>query len=314
MSNTVKIATFATRCVVEESMSYDQMADACITFWAEKFARILPDRPDLIVMPECSNRPGEGLTKENELAYYDVANQRTLAFAAEAARKNRCNIVCSQARHLDAQWYNTSTIFGRDGGELGCYRKNFLVPSEHTNNKMAYGTEANLIETDFGKVACAICFDLNFDDLREHYRSQSPDLIVFSSNYHGGIQQQIWPWLCRCHIVGSLGYRENAGQIRNPFGQVVHTTTNYLDHVCGSVNLDCQIVHLDDHWEKLDALKCKFGPDVTVYDPGEYGCVLVTSQSPDTTAREMIEEFEIIDYDEYLRVSRKQRSDVLSKE
>jgi len=308
MANNIKIATFNPQMFeVNDGMTYEAMTDICIDFWKARFAKVLPDKPDLIVMPECSNRPAEVLPLEKRFEYYDFSADRTLEFIANVAKENNTNIVCSQARKLDGKWYNTSTVFGRDGKELGVYSKNYLVLTEHTEERMTYCDQAELIETDFGKIACVICFDLNFDDLREKYRKLEPDLIVFSSMYHGGGQQIIWPWLCRCHFVGSMTGRTIPAEIRNPFGEILHSTTNYFDYVCGNVNLDCQIVHLDFNWEKLDALKQKYGSEVNIYDPGQYGCILVTSNSQSFTSGQMLEEFDIDNYDTYLQKSLEQR-------
>ena len=65
----------------------------------------------------------------------------------------------------------------------------------------------------------------------------------------------------------------------------------FFKYVCGSINLDCRIVHLDFNREKLDALKQKYGGEVDIYDPGLYGCVLVSSNSISITSRQMLQEF-----------------------
>ena len=127
MANNIKIATFNPQMFeVSDKMSYEEMTNFCIDFWKARFAKVLPDKPDLIVMPECSNRPANGLPPEKQFEYYDFAADRTLEFAANVAKENNTNIVCSQARKFDGEWYNTSTVFGRDGNDLGIYRKNYL--------------------------------------------------------------------------------------------------------------------------------------------------------------------------------------------
>ena len=78
------------------------------------------------------------------------------------------------------------------------------------------------------------------------------------------------------------------------------STTNYFDHVTATVNLDCCSVHLDDHWEKLEALKRAYGPDVSIFDPGYLGSVLVSSETPERTAQQMLAEFEMEPLDAYL--------------
>ncbi len=300
----VNIATFSVnKHSIAPRMSYTKMADKCIDFWNERFTKLTPHKPDIIIMPECFNRPAKGLSPEKTLEYYDEVSESTLNFIADTAKNSHSYIVCNQARKFNNNWYNTSTVFDRNGLECGCYRKNFLTPTEHTDNKMEYGRNAELIETDFGHIACVTCFDLNFDQLREYYSKAKPDLLVFSSMYHGGVQQLIWSWLCRCHFVGAMGRQEIPGEIRNPFGEILYSTTNYFDYVCGTVNLDYKIVHLDYNWKKLDKLKEKYSSNVTIYDPGYFGCVLVSSNSEQVSSLQMLEEFDIADYDTYLEQS-----------
>ena len=66
------------------------------------------------------------------------------------------------------------------------------------------GKDAPVFECDFGRVAFAICFDLNFDELRLKYVKAKPDLIIFSSMYHGGLMQAYWAYSCRAYFVGAI--------------------------------------------------------------------------------------------------------------
>jgi len=61
------------------------------------------------------------------------------------------------------------------------------VIEETTQDGVLCGKEAPVFECDFGRVACAICFDLNFDELRLKIAKARPDLILFCSMYHGGL-------------------------------------------------------------------------------------------------------------------------------
>ncbi|HUX19759.1 MAG TPA: carbon-nitrogen hydrolase family protein, partial [Spirochaetia bacterium] len=163
------------------------------------------------------------------------------------------------------------------------------------------GTSADIIECDFGRIVCAICFDLNFDSLRSHYASLRPDLIVFSSMYHGGLAQQLWAYACRSYFVGAIAGPTVPSEIRNPFGEVISTSTNYLNYTVADINLDYCLAHLDLNWLKLDELKKRYGSDVTIYDPGRIGSVLIQSNSEEMSARDMAREFDVLLLDDYFR-------------
>ena len=121
--------------------------------------------------------------------------------------------------------------------------------------------------------------------------------------FHGGLAQAIWAYTCRSHFVSAVGIPELLSQIRNPHGTIIASSTNYLDCVTATVNLDCCLVHLDGNYEKLTALKAKYGTEVDISDPGEIGSVLVTSNLDDIKAEEMLSEFEIEPLDDYLQRS-----------
>ena len=112
---------------------------------------------------------------------------------------------------------DSSTLIDRHGQIVGVYNKNQVTIGERIESGILYGRETPVFACDFGRVAFAICFDLNFDGLRLKYVKAKPDLIVFSSVYHGGLMQAYWAYSCRAHFVGAV-----AGlpcEIRNPRGE-----------------------------------------------------------------------------------------------
>jgi len=123
-------------------------------------------------------------------------------------------------------------------------------------------------------------------------------LIVFPSMYHGGLMQAYWAYSCRSYFVAAVAGQSS--EIRNPLGQVVSSNTNYFDYTVAEINLDCRLAHLDYNWERLRALKQKYGPQVSITDPGHLGAVMVTSEHPGISVDEMIEEFEIELLDDYM--------------
>ena len=54
-------------------------------------------------------------------------------------------------------------------------------------------------------------------------------------------------------------------------------------------------------------MKKKYGEEVIIYDPGEIGSVIITSESDRVSAKEMVKEFEITLLDKFLNDSREYR-------
>ena len=310
-ANYVKVATIGSYPgIVDKSKGMQHVVDQIIEFWQDELPLVLPDKPDLILLTEACDRP-RGLTREEQFEYYKVRKNQVLDFFASVAKENQCYIVFGTKREQeDGIWRNSSIILDREGNVAGIYNKYFPTIGEMERGIKA-GMEAPVFQCDFGKVACAICFDLNFDELRDAYASQKPDIILFSSMYHGGLVQANWAYTCRSFFVSSIGV---ISEIRNPLGDVVAASTNYFDHVVTTINLDSRLAHLDFNWGKLRALKQKYGPLVTIYDPGRVGSVLITSEHDSLSAEDMIKEFDIELLDDYFTRSRSFRVKQLKQE
>jgi predicted amidohydrolase len=309
--NNVKIATIgAVSPQFDTNMKPQQMVDGMIKFWAGELQQVLPDKPDLIVLPEVCDRPG-GLTPEQRLAYYAVQKDQLLDYFRSIARANHCYIAYGPMRDIGGgHWRNSCVLVGRDGEIAGMYDKNFPTIGALERGTVA-GTKADLIQLDFGTVGCAICFDLNFDELLRKYQKSQPDLIIFIGLYHGGLVQSYWAYTSRAYFVGSVGIVNLPSEIRNPFGEVVATSTNYFHFTVATVNLDRRLVHLDYNWAKLRALKQKYGDKVEIYDPGEVGAVMISSEHETVSADDMIREFDIELLDDYFNRSRAVRKEHL---
>lgn len=296
----IKIATIGSgQVTVAADTEPQKVVEKMLSHWQERFAQVLPDRPDLIVVPEACDRPG-GLSPEKLRQYYRVRKEQIQIFFARIAHENNCYIVYSAYREMpDGTLRNSSMLIDRKGNVAGIYNKNHPTIGEIEKGVLC-GKDAPVVECDFGRVAMAICFDLNFDQLRLKYVKAKPDLIIFSSMYHGGLMQAYWAYSCRCHFVGAIAGHATPSQIYNPLGQVITSSTNYSDFAVAAVNLDCALVHLDYNQERLTKLKAKYGPKVKITDPGLLGAVLVSSEDGSISAGEMIKEFEIELLDDYL--------------
>ena len=236
---------------------------------------------------------------ERHLEYYRTRNDQVRDFFAEVARENHCYVVYSAAREAEGgTWRNASTVLDRSGAVAGTYNKNHPTIGELSDKGVLRGKDAPIIACDFGRVACALCFDLNFDELRLKYVRAKPDLLIFSSMYHGGdLVQGYWAYSCRSHWVSAVAGWPS--EIRNPFGQVVASSTCYRDYAMATVNLDCCLAHYDYNGEKLKALKSRYGRKVDILDPGYVGSVLISSRANDVSVAKMAEEFGIELLDDY---------------
>ncbi|MBN2448776.1 MAG: carbon-nitrogen hydrolase family protein, partial [Lentisphaeria bacterium] len=127
--------------------------------------------------------------------------------------------------------------------------------------------------------------------------AQRPDLIVFSSMYHGGFMQNYWAYSCRSYFVGAVAGDQCT--VINPLGELVAASTNYYHWVTATINLDCVLAHIDYNNARFRSLKQRYGRGVTITDPGHLGCVLLTSEMDGLSVHEMVAEFGIELLDDY---------------
>jgi hypothetical protein len=280
-----------------------------IELWRGEIEKVLPDQPDIIILPELCDRPKVGSITEEELSeMFASGNDSFLKFILDIAKKNRTHILYPSYRIDErGEKWNSCYLVDRAGQILGIYDKNHLVEFEHSLRGINYSDEICILDLDFGRVGFAICFDLNFTELLDKYRHKGIELLLFPSEYHGGIMQNYWAYQLRAYFASSIRPPAPSTLI-SPIGEVVATSTNYFNHYSEQINLDYFLVHLDENWVRLEDMKRKYGAGVKVIDPGKLGSVLVTSETESLTARDLIDEFQFLLLDEYLERSRNHRT------
>ena len=259
--------------------------------------QVMVHRPDFAVMTECCDR--YLVTSKDELyEFYEERGDAYREFFARKAKENRCYIAYSAILKIDGVWRNATEIYDRDGKVAGIYLKNHLFPDEYLRDTVS-GPELPLIECDFGKVVCATCFDLNFEELRHRCRALKPDIIAFSSAFHGGLLQKMWAYESRAYFAGACA---RFPEILSPQGETIARSHNffYSPVAVAELNLDREIIHLDYNIGKFPAIKEKYGERVKITIPDYLGSALFTCEDPELTMDEIIDEFKLIRLDDYL--------------
>lgn len=290
----------------------DAAVEAEIAHWTERIGAVLAEDPDLIVLPEAADRPSPATFggPDRQIEYGLHRGTRVRDHLAGLARAHGTNIAYSAQRFDGDRPVNLTEFLGRDGAVVGGYAKNHLTMDEADETGLTYVDEIGVIDLDFGRVGTAICFDLNFDELRQQYRGHGVELVVFSSEYHGGLMQGYWAYSLRSWLAAAI--RPPApSAIVSPLGETVAESTNYFPQVTSRINLDYALAHLDGHWDKLAAMKARHREGVRIHDPGRLGSVLITAESPDLRIEGLLEEFEIEQLDDYLDRARRHRAAAL---
>ena len=300
MSRKIKVSTLcASHLFTPYEEGMEKAVVKMIQYWEGRLSKILHDKPDLIVLPEMCDRYGHFDSKQC-LEYYSYRGNRILDYFSDVAKENNCYIAYSAIMPAeDGKNRNSIIMIDRQGKVMGRYHKHNLVIGEAESIEGLCGKDAAIFDCDFGRVGAVICFDLNFEEIRKLYKEKKPDLMIFSSLYHGSFMQNFWAYDLRSWLVTSIGGNNDRGAVLNPVGTKVAETSNYRHWLTQEINLDCFVAHLDLNWEKVEKAKNKYGAGLCLHEPGDLGAMLLSSEMDDITIDEIVKEFGIEHIDEY---------------
>ena len=136
MSNHVKIATIGPRPLeLSVEANPQNVVNQMIDHWRKEFTQVLPDDPDLIVVPEICDCPRDW-PFAGQLEHYQIRKNQVRDFFAQIAKDHNCYIVYAAIRETeDACWYNSTVVLDRNGNIAGTYNKNHLVVEEEAKAK-----------------------------------------------------------------------------------------------------------------------------------------------------------------------------------
>ncbi len=252
---------------------------------------------DLVVFCESVEALGQTLETAEEVARPGPF----LTAYSEFAATERCHVAGSIKIREHGKVYNSIAFIGPEGQIIGVYHKTHLTHGE-IENGLASGPGAVVVDTPVGRLGGAVCFDLNFEELRREYRALKPDIIAFASNYHGGLMQAVWAYDCRSYFVSALPFM--GGGILDPFGRPLKLTDCYTHVARARVNLDRVMVHLDCNREKFPEIEKKYLGEVVVDIPPNTGPALIFSLTAKRTALDVVAEFGLELLDNYFERAR----------
>lgn len=247
---------------------------------------------NLVVLSEAI----EALGQTNDNAEEISRPGRFLQLYCDFARSEKCMVAGPLKLREGGRIHNSLAFINADGAVCGAYHKSHLTPGE-LDAGLSPGESAVVVEMDSVRLGGAICFDLNFETLRREYAKLKPDILVFPSMYHGGLVQQMWAYECRAFFVSALPFF--GGGILDPFGNPLALTDCYNKTAVAQINLDRAVVHLDYNSDKFSGIRNKYGSDVRIQIPANFGSALLTSESAERSALDIVAEFGLELLDDY---------------
>lgn len=149
------------------------------------------ERPQLVVIPEAfaSFGAGEATQLERAEAAGDGLIQNSVA---ELAREFAVWIVAGTIP-IDAgeRYYAASILFNDQGQQVACYNKIHLFDALVEDGTKSYqeskftrpGDDIVVVDTPFGRIGMAVCYDLRFPELFRALRDAGAELIALPSAF-----------------------------------------------------------------------------------------------------------------------------------
>jgi len=190
-------------------------------------------------------------------------------FLSEQAKTNNVWIIAgtiplklnSDTVNYDSKVYAACLVYNEKGERVSRYDKIHLfdvhleISSETYNESetIEAGNKAVVVDTPFGKVGLAICFDLRFPELFRQLVLQGADIIVLPSAFTAITGKAHWEVLVRaraienlCYVIASAqgGYHVSGRQthgdsmIVDPWGTVLDHLAQGSGYVIADVDIE----------------------------------------------------------------------------
>jgi len=224
------------------------------------------------------------------------------------AERNSCTVAGVSYTKEKYKVYQSIVFYGPGGKCLGCYHKMFPTDTA-LKNGIAPGKGAVVVDTPAGSLGGALCFDLNFDELRDEYVSLAPDILCFSSYFHGDHMQSNWAYKTHSFLVGAI--KDGTSDIRDPLGRVINSTTYYNRIAWARINLDRFVMHGAHNTVKWPDIRRKYKDKVLIDTHPMIGVSILYSLTEEVTAAEIAKEFELYSYEDFFSDMRKARNKAL---
>ena len=137
---------------------------------------------DLVVCPEMATTGYVWPSAAAIRPHAEPERGPTFQRLSPLARQHRAWVVCGFAEAADdGRLYNSALVIDPWGELARCYRKVLLYSADTT--WAAPGTQRMTCETRFGRLAPAICMDLNDDDLIRFLHRSAAEVLAFCTNW-----------------------------------------------------------------------------------------------------------------------------------
>jgi predicted amidohydrolase len=178
---------------------------------------------DLLVLPELWST---GYDLEHADRYATTTDEGIFAEMARIARHHNLYLLGSSLSLLGPQQYgNTAVLYSPQGEQMAIYSKIHLFRLMEEEQYLTAGEARALVDTEWGKVGLAICYDLRFPELFRRYALEGARVIFLPSEWpHPRLAH--WHTLLRARAIENQFYMVACNRVGNS------KDTDFFGHSC----------------------------------------------------------------------------------
>jgi predicted amidohydrolase len=268
--------------------------------------------PDFIVLPEIVLHVGVAETAD-ALPWAEEIPGRAVNSVAERAIKLNSHILFPLFEQKDGKLFNSVVLIGRDGEVLGVYRK-YHATGYEIEEGVTPGEDIPVWDTDCGKAGCAVCFDLEYDDVPLALARGGAKMVFWPTMFPGGRRMNGWALTHGFYMIKSGGAH---GEIIDPLGNTIATdmpltvlpdNEGQLRFTFAEVNTDFRVYHPDFNRDKFEEIKRRYSDGVSITAADPEARVVIASNMEDVTAADIGKEFGLVELRDYLDSAEEIRS------
>lgn len=254
-----------------------------------------PEGADLVCLPE--NFPTSDLPRE-ERGQSETIPGPTFEALASLAHQHSCWIVGTyNVQGDDGFARNTAVVINRNGDLAGTYAKVHPTVGECIDRGVVPGHEAVVIDTDFGRMGLATCYDIGWPDHWRSLKEQGAELIIWPSAYDGGFPLQAYAWTHFTYVISSV--RSDHSKVIDVTGRVIASTSRWHRLAATTIDLEKEVFHTDEHAEKLLRLQQEMGQRVSIQAFTEDHVFTVESNDPNWPVTRIKDHYGLENYRDY---------------
>lgn len=165
----------------------------------------------VVALPEMWNTP---YSNDYFRPYAEPEDGPTVKFLSQLAKDNDIYLIGGSISELDDdKVYNTSFSFNRNGEIIGKHRKVHLFDIDveggirfMESDTLTPGENTTVIETEYGKIGVAICYDVRFPELSRNMALAGAKLIVLPAAFNMTTGPAHWDLTMRARALDNQVY------------------------------------------------------------------------------------------------------------